>query len=105
MVSVVGASGTNPDSAEDSDDMSQEGDDPGEREGIVMGKTGEELTRPSNLRFSLSVYLLVTVISVHFRDTLRGNTWRQGSLVRKDKTLSGIIVDWRERTVVLTLSF
>jgi len=60
----VGASGTNPDSVEVSDDLSQDGEDTGEREAIVMGKTGEEETRPSSLRLSLSVYLLVTVVSV-----------------------------------------
>jgi hypothetical protein len=64
MGSAVGASGTNPDSAEDSDDISQDGDDTGEREAIVTGRTGEEQTRPSSLRLSLSVYLLVTVVSV-----------------------------------------
>jgi hypothetical protein len=64
MGSAVGASGTNPDSAEDSDDISQDGDDTGEREAIVTGRAGEEQTRPSSLRLSLSVYLLVTVVSV-----------------------------------------
>jgi hypothetical protein len=64
MGSAVGASGTNPDSAEDSDDISQDGDDTGERVAIVTGKVGEERTCPSSLRLSLSVYLLVTVVSV-----------------------------------------
>jgi hypothetical protein len=55
MCSTVRESGTNPDSVEDSDDMSQDGDDSGEREIVVMGIEGE--TRPSSVRGSQSAYL------------------------------------------------
>jgi len=69
MGSAVGILGTNPDSTEDSEDMSQDGEDTGEREatGIAMGRIGEGQTRPSSLRASPSAYLLVTIISVHAR--------------------------------------
>jgi hypothetical protein len=51
---------------EDSDDISQDGDDSGERETVVTGiEEGE--TRPSNLRVSQSAYLFMTNISAHFR--------------------------------------
>lgn len=42
MGSVVGTSGISPDSAEESEDMSQEGEDVGEWETMGMGKAGEE---------------------------------------------------------------
>ena len=68
MGSTVRASGVNPDSVEDSDDISQDGGDSGERETVVMGIEGE--TRPSGLRVSQSAYLFMTNISAHFRDAI-----------------------------------
>ena len=65
MGPTVRASGTKPESVEDSDDISQDGDDSGERETAAMGIEGE--TRPSSLRVSQSVYLFMTNISAHFR--------------------------------------
>jgi hypothetical protein len=48
--------------------MSQEGDT-GECEVIVMGRIGEESTRPSCRRASPSAYLVMVFISVHFQAT------------------------------------
>jgi hypothetical protein len=67
MGSAAGASGTKPDSTEDSEDMSQEGEDSGECEVIVTGRMEDERTRPSRLRGSLSGYLVMVFISVRFR--------------------------------------
>ena len=69
MDSAGGTSRTKPDSTEDSEDMSQEGEDTGEREVILVGRIGEESTRPSCPRASPSVYLVMMFISVRFRAT------------------------------------
>jgi hypothetical protein len=69
MGSAVGTSGTKPDSTDDSDDISQEGEETGECEVIVMGRIVEESTCPSCLRVPLSGYLVIMFISVHSHAT------------------------------------
>ena len=102
MGSTVRASGTKPESVEDSDDISQDGDDSGERETVVMGiEEGE--TRPSSLRVSQSVYLCMTNISAHSGPKLRGDTWRRGSYVRRSKTLLRFILDRKPGYSTLSL--
>jgi hypothetical protein len=71
MGSALGTSGTKPDSAEDSEDMSQGGEDTGECEVIVMGRVEGEPTHPSCLGVSQSAYLVVIIISKHFRADIK----------------------------------
>jgi len=87
MGSAVGTSGTKPDSAEDTEDLSQEGEDTGECEIIAVGRVGEEPMCPSCLRISLSAYLELMFSNAQFRATSRQQTWRRELFVRRDKTL------------------
>jgi hypothetical protein len=67
MGSAVGTSGTKPDSAEDTEDLSQEGEDAGECEVIAVGRIEGEPMCPSCLRISASAYLELMFSNAHFR--------------------------------------
>jgi hypothetical protein len=66
MRSAVGTSGTKPDSMEDTEDLSQEGEETGECEVIAVGRIGGEPMCSSCLRISLSEYLELIFSNGHF---------------------------------------
>jgi hypothetical protein len=83
MGSPVGTSGTKPDSAEDTEDLSQEGEDTGECEVIPVGWIGGEPMCPSCLRISTSAYLELTISNAHFREISKRQTWRRELFVQR----------------------
>jgi hypothetical protein len=74
MGSAVGTSGTKPDSAEDTEDLSQEGEDAGECEVIAVGRIEGEPMCPSCLRISASAYLETRVVCSEVYDIVKSGS-------------------------------
>jgi hypothetical protein len=88
MGSAAGTSGTKPDSAEDTEDLSQEGEDTGECEVIAVGRIGGVPMCPSCPRISPSAYLELIFSKCAFPGKHRKRqTWRRELLARRCKTL------------------